>query len=193
MPAADYTQWLAKRIAKKDWGSIHALLVHLNDENTASKLIKTVQRYRPYDSLECKPALIHEMQAALLLCARIQMIGQPSNRRFLTTEVLSHILACHRFTIKPTEKFPQQINHVPGPLATALAKYPVTFRAALASGTMPHGDYLLRQYGLSSSINTASQLKCGVISNPRDKIIPEDFRQWLDELEISKAALKRLK
>lgn len=192
MPAADYTDWVAARLSKKDWTSIRDLLTHLNDSATITALERSLRRYAPPEFLICKPALLHEIRAVNLLCLRIPLIGHASNRSHLSRDLLAHVLSCHPFEMRPTEKHKSVVSHSPGALSLSLARYPVTFRSALAAGMLPDGDYLLRQYGLSSAENERWLDETGIHFSRRDKIIPGPVVEWLAEVEKMRGAARRL-
>jgi hypothetical protein len=182
MPAADYTAWVAERLASSDWESIQELLGYLNSQHIITAANETFNRFSLPSFLVVGRELDAEIRAIILLSLRIPWMGLESNRVHLMRELLTHSLAANSFHALPDDQAgnPETIYYHPKGIAALMASFPVTFRACVALSIERiysdseffradmAGHYSLRQYGLSVSDNEAMLDTCGVFSPASD-------------------------
>src|SRR5438046_332977 len=86
MPAADFSPWVAARIALGDWDSILEMLHFIGTDDQVTALRRTFQSYDFGRFIEADAALLSELQAIAILTYRIPRTGHEDNRLSLLAE-----------------------------------------------------------------------------------------------------------
>jgi hypothetical protein len=100
MPAADFSPWVAERLAVGDWDSILELFSFISTDTQITGLRRTFQSYDFRRFVDAEASTFHELQAIAILTYRIQWTGHEDSRSFLLAELFEHSLACHPFAIR---------------------------------------------------------------------------------------------
>ncbi len=100
MPCADFTLWIAGRIAANDWPSVWELLDFIASGNEIAALRRSLQSYDFSEFIDADDALLFELKAAAILAYRIGWMGHEENRLSLIEEIYQHCLASYPFTIR---------------------------------------------------------------------------------------------
>jgi hypothetical protein len=100
MPAADFSSWVAERLADEDWDSILELLSFIASDTQLADLNRTFQRNRFGAFIESEPSTLHELQAIAILTRRTVWKGHEDSENSLLTELFQQCLACRSFAIR---------------------------------------------------------------------------------------------
>ncbi|MGD0537825.1 MAG: hypothetical protein ABSC03_09290 [Verrucomicrobiota bacterium] len=103
MPAADFSPWVAERLAADDWDSIWELLAFISTDSQITGLRHTFQSYDFSRFVEAEPALLRELHAIAILTYRIQWTGHEDSRSSLLAWLFEHSLASYPFAIHKAE------------------------------------------------------------------------------------------
>ena len=208
MPCADFTLWVAQRLAANDWTSILELLDCTTSEHQISALRRSFNLLDFGRFIEADSALLLELKAAAILGYRIGWMGHEDSRLSLLEDIYQQCLASYPFTIRQSAlphllsganrlirkrnregmSFGEnllaedQLTSFPeiSSAAETLRKFPPTFGACLTlslqrGSSIPgtilprfHGEYGLRQYGLSEEQNREFFVECGFFEPASD-------------------------
>lgn len=208
MPCADFTFWIAQRLASNDWSSILELLDFTTSNHRTIAIQRTLQSLDFGEFIEGDEDLLLRLKAAAILTYRIAWTGHEDGRLSLLEEIYQHCLASYRFTIRETalphllngaNKLIRKRNHEGvgfaedlltkdrltsfpelSSAAEKLRQFSPTFCACLTlsvqrGSSIPgtilprfHGEYGLRQYGLSETQNRNFFIECGFFEAAHD-------------------------
>src|SRR5205823_2923618 len=80
MPCADFTLWVANRLAANDWTSIDELLGFMTYKDKIAAIRKTFHDYDFGRFIDADAALLELLKAAAILVYRIDWMGHESGR-----------------------------------------------------------------------------------------------------------------
>jgi len=103
MPCADFTLWIAERLAANDWPSILELLDFFTFKNEIAAIRSSLQNYDFGRFLDADRELLLRLKAATILGYRIGWMGHEENRLSLLEDIYQHCLASYPFVVRPSE------------------------------------------------------------------------------------------
>jgi len=109
MPCADFTLWIAARLAASDWTSIVELLEFIAFKNEIAAIRKTFQNFDFDRFIDADSDLLFRLKAVAILAYRIGWMGHENSRLLLLEEIYQHCLALYPFTVHPTA-FPHLLS-----------------------------------------------------------------------------------
>jgi hypothetical protein len=109
MPCADFTLWIADRLAADDWAAISELLSFMTYEHELKALRRTMQSFEFGQFVEADVRLLHTLKAATILAYRIGWMGSESTRIWLLEDIYQHCLALYPFRVQQSA-FPRLLS-----------------------------------------------------------------------------------
>lgn len=100
MPCADFTLWVAQRLAAEDWPSVSELLDFTTSEHQITALRRSLNILDFGRFIEADNKLLFELKASAILTYRIGWMGHEENRLSLLADIYQHCLASYPFTVR---------------------------------------------------------------------------------------------